>query len=38
MACIIWNSDDDLSSEDLLKKLFGSEELKHEGMVFETVD
>ena len=31
MACIIWNSDNDLSPEDLIKKLFGSEEVKHEG-------
>jgi len=34
MACIIWNSDNDLSPEDLIKKLFGSEEVKHEGTVW----
>ena len=33
MACIIWNSDNDLSPEDLIKKLFGSEEVKHEGKI-----
>ena len=34
MSCIVWNSDDSLESADLIKKLFGSEEIKQEGKRF----
>ena len=34
MSCIVWNSDDSLESTDLIKKLFGTEEIEQEGKIF----
>ena len=31
MSCVVWNSDGNLDHEELIKKLFGSEELETKG-------